>query len=100
VEVEVTDDGVPALSARRTFRLAAQIGLLINPGSAQIQNGNFTFGVGTTAGKTYRVEYKDELGETMWHPLGADRVATGPTLTITDSLAGHLQRYYRVTELP
>jgi hypothetical protein len=46
-------------------------------------------------GHTYRVEYKEELSDEEWLPLGPDHFATEPTLTITDD-TGDPQRYYRV----
>ncbi len=100
VTLTATDNGVPSLAISRTFRVKAITGLLINSGSAQIQGGNVTFNVGTTAGRTYRVEFKLSLDDASWQPLGGDRLATGASLTITDAIASSPQRFYRVIELP
>jgi hypothetical protein len=46
-------------------------------------------------GHTYRVEFKNDLNEITWRPLGTNQFATGATLTISDSPTGP-QRFYRV----
>lgn len=60
-------------------------------------------GVSTTiewaavAGKTYRAQYKDALDLSVWHDLSGDIPASGNTASKTDTtVAGHIQRYYRV----
>jgi hypothetical protein len=47
----------------------------------------------SVAGHTYRLQYRDTLSGS-WTSL-PDRVATGPTLTVTNVVGGALQRYYR-----
>jgi hypothetical protein len=100
VVIQVADNGVPALTASRTVRITAITGLLISGGSAQVANGTLSFTVGTTAGKTYRIEYKESLNDAQWLPLGDDRVAGGTSLTITDPVGATPRRFYRVLELP
>ena len=65
-----------------------------------MQDGNISFSVGTTVGKTYRVEFKNSLSDANWQPLGADQVATSTSLIITDAIGDNLQRFYQVIELP
>jgi hypothetical protein len=57
------------------------------------QSLNLTFQ--TSPGHTYRVEYKNDLSDSIWLPLGADHFATGSTETINDN-SSNLQRFYRV----
>jgi hypothetical protein len=57
------------------------------------QSLNLTFQ--TSPGHTYRVEYKNNLDDSNWLPLGTDCFATGSTQTINDSPVGS-QRFYRV----
>ena len=52
---------------------------------------------GTTPGKTYRVLYKDHLGQTTWKTLGNDLPATGSSLSVTDTPSG--QRIYQISQL-
>jgi hypothetical protein len=59
-----------------------------------------SFTVAVVAGRTYRVEYKNHLNEASWTPLGGNRIATGPILTVQDSMAGSANRFYRVALLP
>jgi hypothetical protein len=48
-----------------------------------------------TPGHTYRVEYKQNLSDPVWLPLGADHFATGGTINVNDA-AGASQRFYRI----
>jgi hypothetical protein len=61
---------------------------------------NVSFTISTISGRTYRVEYKTNLIETGWAPLGNNRLATGSTLTVQDTVAPDPQRFYRVELLP
>lgn len=47
-------------------------------------------------GRTYRLEYKNVLGDAAWDPLGASAVADSSTLTFTDGTGANGQRFYRV----
>ncbi len=46
-------------------------------------------------GHTYRVEFKNDLNEPIWQPLGTNEMATGTSMTISDNPGGP-QRFYRV----
>ena len=60
------------------------------------QTFNLTFQ--TSPGHTYRVEYKNNLDDPIWLPLGDDCFATGSAQTINDAPGGP-QRFYRVQML-
>ena len=96
--MRVTDSGVPALAAARTFKVVVGVGFRVSNITRQ-PNGDVTFSVGATVGKTYRVEYKQDLGSANWLQLGADQVATSTSLLITDNTGANLQRFYRVLQL-
>jgi len=49
----------------------------------------------TSPGHTYRVEYKNDLTESIWLPLGAEHFATGTNAAINDN-SDSWQRFYRV----
>jgi hypothetical protein len=51
------------------------------------------------AGRSYRVQYKDDLNAAAWTDLGAPVNATGPTAQRTDQNNGS-QRFYQVTLIP
>ena len=54
----------------------------------------------TEAGFRYQVEYKDDLAQSSWTPLGAALIATTNSLTVTDALGASPQRFYRVSRTP
>jgi hypothetical protein len=49
----------------------------------------------TGSGSTYQVQYKTQLSDATWTPLGSPIVGTGSTQTVQDSLAA-ASRFYRV----
>lgn len=98
ITVRVTDNGLPSLSASQSFRVVVGVGFRVS-NIARQPNGNVTFSFGATVGKTYRVEYKDDLSSATWLPLGPDRVATSPSVLIEDAIATNPQRFYRVLQL-
>ena len=69
--------------------------------SISIVNGSGpSFTIRTIAGRTYRIEYSDNLTPGSWTQLTPDRSATGSTLVIQDPFNERSQRFYRVTLLP
>ena len=54
---------------------------------------NATLTFTTTPGLRYQVEYSDELN--VWRPLGSEQIATGDSLTVTDTAASGGSRFYR-----
>jgi hypothetical protein len=61
-----------------------------------LNGNNFVLSWSTTAGKTYRVEYKNDLGAAIWLPLGSNIVATGNMLSMTNSITNSPQRFFRI----
>ena len=54
----------------------------------------------TISGRTYRVEYKDDLTSATWLVLAAGVAGTGNVVTVTDAGAASLpKRFYRAVEL-
>ena len=98
VTVRVTDNGSPTASDAQSFTIVttslAAFRLTSVSASA---NGVVTLNWNSQAGRTYRVEFKDDLNVTNWNAL-PDQVATGSTLSATNSPAG-AQRYYRVFQV-
>jgi hypothetical protein len=69
--------------------------------SIAIINGtNVLFTFSTVAGRTYRVEYKDDLSQPAWTPLDSDRLASGSSLSVQESVVLNGRRFYRVALLP
>jgi subtilase family serine protease len=63
---------------------------------------NFSLTWNTASGLTYQVQYTTDLIQPNWVNLGAPVMATGNSLTITDSGADSstTQRFYRLTQAP
>jgi regulation of enolase protein 1 (concanavalin A-like superfamily) len=96
--VRATDSGTPPLSATRNFTVVV-VGPPRLSGITPPLNGVVTLTLPAIAGKTYRVEYKNNLNDTSWTPLGGNRPAASATLTITDNLGAQPQRFYQVLVL-
>ena len=63
-------------------------------------DGTFTFQASTIPGRTYRVEFKDQLDAPTWTGLGTDITAAGSGIVVTGAMTGTTQRFYRVTLVP
>jgi len=61
--------------------------------------GTFSFQSSAIPGRTYRVEYRDDLNAASWLQLGDIRTASGPSLTIEDNTMGRARRFYRIVLL-
>ncbi|HXG48932.1 MAG TPA: lamin tail domain-containing protein, partial [Methylomirabilota bacterium] len=95
ITVRVTDNGTPALSATRSFTIVTGIRVV---GITPPANGEVRFAVSTIPGKTYQVEYKNNLADPEWTPLGPPQIAADGTLVIIDSAGAQGQRFYRVIQ--
>jgi hypothetical protein len=97
IGVRVIDDGSPPMSATRV--LAVRVAP--RPQVTQIAPTQTGYAITfvTVAGKMYRVEYKNELDDSMWLPVDADVIAVGDELVINDNLGASPQRFYRVLVL-
>jgi hypothetical protein len=62
--------------------------------------GTVSLSFSAATGRTYRVEYKDELSALTWRPIAAERQATGPLMIVADTSRGQSQRFYRVVLVP
>jgi len=75
--------------------IVAPVGTASLPGGGIVR---LTFAV--QSGSTYQVEYKTDLSDVSWLPLGASILATSNTLVVDDSIAGRARRFYRLAALP
>jgi len=96
VTVRVADNGTPSMADTETFTLIG----LPPPPVVGISGGQVTIGFQTIPGKTYRVDYKDDLGAALWQRLNnQDYVAAGSSLVVQDNIGGNPQRFYRIVQL-
>jgi hypothetical protein len=98
VMVRVADNGTPSLSADRAFIVTVKEALLL-ANITRLPTGEISFTLAVAPGKTYRVEYKDDLGAPDWTPLGPDEMAVEETLTIIAATDASPQRFFRVVQL-
>jgi hypothetical protein len=63
------------------------------------EDGTLTLTFSVFSEQTYRVEYKNNLEDADWIPLGSDIVADSETISISDSTIENAQRFYRVRQL-
>ena len=52
--------------------------------------------LGTTAGRSYIVEYSDDLSAAVWTPLGPPHPATGSALALDLNVGPQPQRFFRI----
>ena len=97
VTVRVTDNGIPALSAARSFTIIVVAAPTFQAITAAT-NG-VTFSWSAIAGATYRIQYRDGLNDADWISLTPDVVADGSTISLIDPIASP-QRFYRVLPRP
>ncbi|HVV72349.1 MAG TPA: hypothetical protein VHI52_12770, partial [Verrucomicrobiae bacterium] len=50
----------------------------------------------TLPGRSYQVEYKDDLNEPNWTPLGGSLLGDGTAFSVTNNTSVPQQRFYRV----
>ena len=97
VTVRVTDNGVPSLSASRSFSILVASPPVIE--SIHVSDSSVTISWDTVAGRKYRVQFKSDLGQLTWSDLAGDVTATGAMAEKTDTSSA-TQRSYRVLLLP
>lgn len=96
--VRVADNGTPPLSATRSFTIIAGASLPPQIDVAQGSNGMISLRWTTVAGRTYRVEYKDDLNAPAWTPIGGAVAGNGSPSVLSAATQSPAQRFYRVVE--
>jgi regulation of enolase protein 1 (concanavalin A-like superfamily) len=97
VTIRVTDNGAPSLSDAEAIQLI----VLDPPSFHSTRLGNqLTLGWGTIPGRTYRVEFTDDLEFGVWQSMGGNTVAGGSSLSLTVTLTSPAQRFFRIVVMP
>ncbi len=94
----MTDNAVPELNDIRTFEVVVLDPLQIK--GVVLTNGVVAVEWHSIPGREYRVEFKDNLAQPAWTPLGSNILAAGASAAITDVVGTNTQRIYRVQILP
>jgi regulation of enolase protein 1 (concanavalin A-like superfamily) len=97
ITVRVTDSGIPPLSAARVFTVVLRLPPQITIGSPG--PGQVALSFDAIVGRTYRVDYKNNLSDETWVPLAAPAPAQGNTVSVQDQLGVNPQRFYRIVQL-
>jgi hypothetical protein len=70
-------------------------------GGVAFQNGNkLNFNFPSQIGLSYQLQYKDNLTDAAWTPLGAPVAGTGGNLTLTNTISSQPQRFFRLAVSP
>ena len=96
ITARVTDNGMPPRSAAQSFMVVVLLppqGTITREGQGMV---NLIFD--TTPGRTYQVQYKDNLSDKDWLQLNPRVVADNATLSSFDSLNSGSQRFYRIVQ--
>jgi len=81
-----------------TPRASNVLGLPVSPQILTVRlepAGQVALTFSATPGRSYRIEFKEDLAAEEWLPLGQARLAGGTMMMISDALDGHPQRFYR-----
>ncbi len=93
--LRATDNAAPPASSPRT--LVVQVLPSLRAGISQ-SNGFVSLRFPTISGRSYRVEFKNNLGAASWTPLGTNATGTGTSLIRTDTPGTNQTRFYRVVQ--
>jgi hypothetical protein len=66
------------------------------PVSIQISGTNIFLNWPAVAGQSYQLEFKNNLTDPVWTPVGGSVTGTGGTLIITNNFGGSPQRFFRL----
>jgi len=97
--VRVTDTGIPPLSDAQTFSVVVS-GPPQFTGAAAGTNGRVEIKFNSLPAQIYQVQYKTNLTDPAWAPLGGTIPGAGSTVTVTDNWLEAPQRFYRLLALP
>ena len=98
ITVRVTDNGSPALDDYEN--VAVHVTGPPSFATPSISGSDLTLTWPATFGRTYRVEFKNNLNDPDWILLGQELTATSDTLSISDDVSGSPQRFYRLVVVP
>jgi hypothetical protein len=76
--------------------LSFSAGILPVPVNIQILGTNLFLNWPSVAGQTYQLEYKNNLTDPAWTPLGNPVTGAGGTLMLTNNFGASPQRYFRL----
>ncbi|HVU28690.1 MAG TPA: lamin tail domain-containing protein [Verrucomicrobiae bacterium] len=93
ISIVVTDNGTPPASATRSFTVTVWPEPQL--GAVNAINNQMILSWQTVAGQNYQIEYKDNLSDADWTPLGNSLLGDGGLISITNDTAT-AQRFFRI----
>jgi len=98
VTIEAVEASGQAVAASQNFAVLVMPRPVVS--SLTFSNQSVTLTWDALAGRSYRVEYRDDLSATNWASLAPDVQATGSTAATVDNNGLVPQRFYRIRVLP
>lgn len=96
ITINVADDGTPSLGDSTTFTVTVAAPPMIQ--GIELSGTNIVLTWTAIDGNTYRVEYKDNVRDSIWSNLPPDVTASASTASKEDSFEAP-QRFYRILSL-
>jgi hypothetical protein len=93
ITIRVTDDGVPPLSASRTFDIIVEAGFAL---TVTWTEASLSIQFPSVAGQSYRLEWTGSLGGGGWTGVGGEITAVGTSTSFELPLPSEPQSFYRV----
>ena len=96
--IRATDNGSPALSDTKTFRVVVTTSFHIT--SIELSNDVVTLRWNAVVGSRYGLEYKNSLADAGWLPLTTNITAVSNSAWASDRIGTNTQRIYRIVLQP
>jgi hypothetical protein len=93
---------ISGTSGSRAQLRVGNIRVAVVPTAPQLGNvsldgtGTIHFNFNSVIGQSYQLEFKDDLNDPDWHPLGPPVNGTGGAIDLSDDMSLHPQRFYRL----
>jgi hypothetical protein len=95
--VRASDSGVPPLSATQNITINVLSPLAL--GVTAVNNGTLQLSWPTVAGRSYRLEYTDDVVAGIWTTFGVDIPGTGAAFSLSAGVSTEA-RFYRLSVVP
>ncbi len=96
--VRVTDDALPPASDAKTFSVAVYPPLSVQ--SISISNNSVVLQWNSAPGRSYQLQYKDNLADPNWTNVSTNILATGVTSSADSPLGPAGRGFFRINLLP
>ncbi len=103
IVITAADDGSPSLSDSKSFNVlvtaVARQEIRVT-GASVSGDGKFSFTWSAQAGRSYQVQFKNDLADAEWTNIEPVVTPVADNATFTASISEAAQRYYRVVNTP